>query len=238
MTALARLRRPRPGTTAGGVPALTEKNNTGVSRLVLESAAAAMRKTRDVDIRRSLDAEVQRAHSHEVGTLILHELGLCQGAARVDVAVVNGSMHGYEIKSEADTLERLPSQQQIYSRTFDFVTIVTATKHAKDVRARVPKWWGIWAAELHSGKVVFRRIRAASRNRNVDPFAVAELLWRDEALAELENLSAADGLRSKTRRVIWQTLAYRLSSNDLCHAVRERLKRRGERWRIAGVTQV
>ena len=33
--------------------------------------------------------------------LLIHELGVCAGLARVDIALVNGSLHGFEIKSEA-----------------------------------------------------------------------------------------------------------------------------------------
>lgn len=32
--------------------------------------------------------------------LIIDELGCCQGAARIDVAVVTNELHGFEIKSE------------------------------------------------------------------------------------------------------------------------------------------
>ena len=62
-------------------------------------------------------------------TLIVEELGIRQGAARVDVAVVNGSLHGYEIKSARDTLERLPKQSELYSSVFDTITLVTAENH-------------------------------------------------------------------------------------------------------------
>jgi hypothetical protein len=46
---------------------------------------------------------------------MLDEFGLEHGEVRVDVAVINGELHGYEIKSERDTLERLPRQVKAYS---------------------------------------------------------------------------------------------------------------------------
>jgi len=57
---------------------------------------------REIDIRRALLADVRQRHRDEPDTLIREELGVCQGIARVDLAVVNGSVHGYEIKSEQD----------------------------------------------------------------------------------------------------------------------------------------
>src|SRR5690242_7332263 len=71
---------------------------------------------RDIDIREALRAEIARRHNGESNTLVVEELGLCQGIARVDLAVVNGSVNGYEIKSAHDTLSRLPAQSDVYSR--------------------------------------------------------------------------------------------------------------------------
>ena len=69
---------------------------------------------RDIDIRRRLRAD-ERLHPWDSNTRIVEELGLCQGVARVDLAVVNGTIHGYEIKSERDTLTRLSGQAEIYN---------------------------------------------------------------------------------------------------------------------------
>jgi hypothetical protein len=188
---------------------------------------------RDIDIRRALHAEVHRLHEGQADTLILHELGLCQGTARVDLAVVNGTLHGYEIKSEADNLERLPVQLAIYGRALDFVTIVASENHSKKVRETVPSWWGIWRATPAAGGIVLERTRSASENPGRDPRAVAELLWREEALEELENRGFAEGCRSKPRAVLWDRLVEMLPADELCSVVRSRIKQRGERWRLA-----
>jgi hypothetical protein len=175
---------------------------------------------------------MRRRHAAEVGTLIVDELGLCQGVARVDLAVVNGSLHGYEIKSECDTLERLPGQRDVYSRALDFVTIVTSAKHAKKIRGSVPQWWGIWAASSSRDGIELRQMRKPRPNPGVDARAVAELLWRHEALEELESRALAHGLRGKPRRELWARLADSMPMTELCTVVRERLKRR-RRWRAA-----
>ena len=67
---------------------------------------------RDIDVRTVLAAEVARRYKGDADTLIIHELGVCSGDARIDLAVVNGKLHGYEIKSDADTLKRLPAQAE------------------------------------------------------------------------------------------------------------------------------
>ncbi len=186
---------------------------------------------REIDIRRSLLAEIEERHRGETDTLIKEELGLCQGFARVDIAVVNGSVHGYEIKSEQDTLARLPGQAQIYNRALDFVTIVTAPAHAKKISEVVPGWWGIWNAAECGQEVRLESSREASHNPHIEPFALAQLLWRGEALQALSENNLATGMRSKPREQLWRRLASELPLEKLGCIVRECLKRRGADWR-------
>ncbi len=63
---------------------------------------------RDRDVRQALRRKVLRDHIGDSSTLVLDELGLRHGTCRVDIAVVNSLLHGYEIKSDADNLARLP----------------------------------------------------------------------------------------------------------------------------------
>lgn len=186
---------------------------------------------RDIDIRQALLQEMARIHEGQADTLIIEELGLCQGIARVDIAVVNGSLHGYEIKSERDTLIRLPAQCDVYSRSLEFVTIVVSIAHLSKVRDLVPKWWGIWCAVEKSGIVSLRVLRKGKRNPKLVSLAVAQLLWRDEALEALTQRNLDKGLRSKSREIIWLRLASVLPPSELGDIVRDCLKNRGENWR-------
>src|SRR5579859_7106317 len=114
---------------------------------------------RDIDIRQTLMNEMCRLHQGDSETLIVEELGLCQGMARVDVAVVNGSLHGYEIKSERDTLFRLPGQRDVYNRALDFVTIIAASAHVEKIHEMIPRWWGIWKAAQKGTEVQLQKVR-------------------------------------------------------------------------------
>ena len=186
---------------------------------------------RDIDIRRALRTE-KRLHYGEPDTRVVEELGLCQGIARVDIAVVNGSIHGYEIKSEHDTLARLAGQIEIYNQALDFVTIVTAPAHGdKVIVGTVPNWWGVWIAELVDGRTRFDVVREARKNKDVVPFAMAQLLWRAEALLALEERSLAEGVRSRPRKELWYRLVSELPFEELSAIVRETLKLRGSTWR-------
>lgn len=186
---------------------------------------------REIDIRRKL-LEDDRLHVGEPDTRIVEELGLCQGIARVDIAVVNGCIHGYEIKSGNDTLARLPGQIAIYSRALDFVTIVTAPSHFDKIRRVVPEWWGIWIAvqDAEHGSQL-KSSREPRHNPCVNPFALAQLLWREEALQVLEGLGLATGIRSKPREELWRRLAAEVTPERLGCVVRDRLRRRSADWR-------
>ena len=187
---------------------------------------------KDIDIRKRLLSSLNKAHYGEPDTLIIEELGLCQGDARIDVAVINGSMEGYEIKSERDVLKRLPGQVEIYNRILDTITIVASTRHIKKVRKIVPRWWGISEVVMKAEAIQIKDIRDPKKNPKIDPKAVVQLLWRDEALAALESIGLSRGVVSKPRNVLWDRLVENLNIYDLCALVRNQLRIRPH-WRSA-----
>jgi hypothetical protein len=187
---------------------------------------------REIDIRLALRDEMNRLHGGEPDTLIVEELGLCQGISRVDLAVVNGRLHGYEIKSERDTLARLPAQREIYGRALEYVTIVVAPTHAKKALEIIPSWWGILSPEKDGETVRLEIARKPEPNQYVDPYALAQFLWRDEALQVLMTHGLATGFRSKPREVLWKCLSLHFTLVELGEIVREKLKSRGSDWRV------
>ena len=68
---------------------------------------------RDPEIRRQLRCRLEQEFGNDANALILDELGVCCGRVRADMAVVNGELKGFEIKSDQDTLLRLRSQVEI-----------------------------------------------------------------------------------------------------------------------------
>ena len=188
-------------------------------------------KMRDLDIRTGLHRELARVHRpYACETLFIDELGLCQGNARIDLAVVNGSLSGYEIKSERDTLQRLPHQVEVYSKALDYVTIVASEFHINKTIPLIPEWWGVIATLSEQGDLSFRLVRQPQENPGVDPYSVAQLLWRPEVVAILSSLGMKKGVAGKSRRVLWRTLAETLPIDELRDRVRHTLKVR-ERWR-------
>jgi hypothetical protein len=188
-------------------------------------------KMKDIDVRRALLAEMHRLHPDKNDTLVVEELGLCQGIARVDVAVVNGTVHGYEIKSERDTLVRLKSQADVYSKALEFVTIVAAPSHITGIEELVPSWWGIWSATQIGEAVCLKEQRQAQRNPSLIANAIVQFLWREEALNILFDHNLATGVASKSRQHIWDRLSSHFSVEELADMVRSKLKQRPSSWR-------
>jgi hypothetical protein len=188
---------------------------------------------RDIDVRKALGRQVLKEHNSDPNTLVVHELGILGGASRVDIAVVNGLLHGIEIKSDKDTLERLDRQADAYNRVFDKVTIVCGPKHIDSVTMQVPDWWGVkLAVPGPRGGIEFSQQRFPKQNREVIPSSLVSLLWRDEALSILELYGADKGVRSKSKAIIYDRLADVVPLGELRHLTRCRLKAR-EGWRSA-----
>jgi hypothetical protein len=189
------------------------------------------RLTTDIEIRKALKENLAAAFLADPHTLILEELGLRHGATRVDMVVVNGCLHGFEIKSDRDSLRRLPRQVKMYSEILDYVTLVVGQRHADKATPTTPNWWGIQVADRdQDGKVRLQEVRQPSENPDQNKLAIAKLLWRDEAISFLEEVGAADGIRSKPRRVVYARLAEVVPIDALRFRVRHQLKSRTN-WR-------
>ena len=146
---------------------------------------------RDADIRAAIH---QLYAPSGPDTVLLDELPVCAASARVDVAVVNGSLSGVEIKSDLDRLDRLPSQVRYYSRVFDEVTLVCTQRHQAAAAALIPAWWGLTVAEADGDDVTLFAQRGAGRNPDVSD---GSRLW---LLTRAELASAAEGVGSFRRR--------------------------------------
>jgi hypothetical protein len=186
---------------------------------------------RDRDIREALHRKVLKEHHGDTNTLVLNELGLRHGACRVDIAVVNGYLHGYEIKSDADTLDRLPAQVTAYGAVLDRASLVVGEKYAEKAKAFLPDWWGIRVATVGPrGAINFDTVQPIKTNPFIDPVALAELLWRPEAVEILRELGTPEPMLRKPRAVLYRHLAEVVELKELRDLVRKTLKAR-VRWR-------
>jgi hypothetical protein len=190
-----------------------------------------MPQTTDIEIRTALHGKKLKSFRTALDTIVVDELGLSHAKARIDVAVINGCVHGYEIKSSLDTLERLPTQLDLYVQCLEKLTLVCAPRHIERVEAMSPSWAGIIEANKGSrGAITFSTLRRGSVNPEIDPVQLAHLLWRPEAVELLARFDVDKKLLNKSRKQLYSMLAELMTVSQLTAAIREFMQRR-HTWR-------
>ena len=181
--------------------------------------------TRDAEsIRTSLHWKLAEKHRDEDDTVVIDEMGIRQGRTRVDLAVVNGQLHGYEIKSERDSLRRLEVQAASYNMVFDRMTLVCAEKHLLEGVGAVPLWWDVLKLVHVEHGSRFECVRVGEANPNRSARALVECLWLEDAMTFLAQRRPLRGLRGKPRTVVWDRICDLFSIDEIAAAVRGHLK--------------
>lgn len=190
-----------------------------------------MSQSKDVEIRSALHRKRLKAYHATPGTIVVDELGLSHAKARIDVAVINGYVHGYEIKSSLDTLNRLPSQLELYTKSLEKLTLVCAPRHVERIVEIAPHWCGILIASKGArGGIRFTTIRRSSVNTQVDAVQLAHLLWRAEVVELLSRLDVDKKTLKKPRKQLYKALAELLTIPEITTAIRESMELRAD-WR-------
>ncbi len=186
---------------------------------------------KDLKIRTSFHQKCLRKHHCNSSTLVVDELGLQHGKCRADIAVINGHLIGYEIKSDVDSLRRLNDQIDSYNAVFDRVSAVVAECHLSEAVAMLPEWWGVISVlEGQRGAMHFKTIRRSKQNTHVDNYAVAQLLWRNEAQDILINLGIRGKQLREKRANLYDCIVSKLDSSELRRTIRKYLMQRTN-WR-------
>jgi hypothetical protein len=186
---------------------------------------------RDQIVRQAFHKTILKSAHDDVDTFVLDELGLKNGEIRADIAVLNGKLVGYEIKTENDTLYRLPSQVKGYNEVFDKAFIIVSNNHLEKAIKNIPDWWGIYIIEFTNNYTyTFSCIRNAKINKRQNSFSLAQLLWKTEAI-EVANVILRHNIKPTTsKHEVYDIISGTCSSKRLSKIVIEYLKRRNN-WR-------
>lgn len=143
------------------------------------------------------------------------------GNTRADVVhITEHFMHGYEVKGDRDTLQRVPNQLRCYAGAYDFVTFVVTEKHVPKLLPLLPAWVGVLVVSADG----MRPYRPATYNATVERAPVAALLL----LEEVKQFLLALGLTGVST-LRGRDIAHLLRTNNriplarLAQYVRERL---------------
>lgn len=186
---------------------------------------------KDQVVRRAFHQKVLRAAHTTKGTFVIDELGLKNGQVRADIAVVNGKLIGYEIKSQNDTLTRLPNQITAYNEVFDNIYIITASNHLAKVRDAISPWWGIYIINgTDDITCSFTLHRPAKPNKFRNCLGLAQLLWKNEVLEILNERMKFNLRHTVSKEELYDILSGTCASANLSKLIINYLKTR-EGWR-------
>lgn len=166
-----------------------------------------------------IDRLFDRAHVDDDAVLI-SEMTVANWSRRADVVLANGSLWAFEVKSELDSLTRLPGQLDTFTTHFEKVCVVCAPRFEKGARALLPDGVGLWVA----GDDGSLRERVRPRYTRLTKKAAVSLM----KATELRSLLACNGYTriAEVPRSGLIELALQLPASDLASAAREAVKRR------------
>lgn len=105
-------------------------------------------------------------------------------SSKADFVILNGTSTVYEIKTELDNLDRLPSQLRAYRKMFDRVFVVAHNDLAEELVGALESDVGILSM---TSKGALRQMRAsASHSGTVDPGCIFDSLRKSEYIPIVE----------------------------------------------------
>ncbi|WP_131832062.1 sce7726 family protein [Mycobacteroides abscessus] len=174
-------------------------------------ADGATEPLRDRDIRCALARRIARQQRGRE-FLFVPEIDVWGGwPGRIDqVLITRRQIQGFEIKSDVDSLRRLPVQVHAYSPVLERANLVTTTRHLDAARAIIPPWWGILlASRAGDGSACITPERPATANPDLDVFQVTTFVCREQIVKYLR----AQGVGSLSRRNVYSLRSLLVEGN-------------------------
>ncbi|MET5963137.1 sce7726 family protein [Citrobacter amalonaticus] len=134
-------------------------------------------------------------------SIIINELTIDSFSRRADLVVIkNEKMIAYEIKSDADSLNRLPGQLDKYLEYFDKVIVVTTSKHTLNILKSINEKIEVW--EIIDDKVIVKKRgklqRVESKEKYLDLLKAHEM----KKMAHLFNIKADGRNKQEVKKYI------------------------------------
>lgn len=128
------------------------------------------------------------------------------GKSRADVLMLTTNLIvGLEIKSDADTYERLKKQVRNYDKYCDVNYVVIGKSHEKHIEEHIPKYWGILTVFLNGADIIVEEKREADKNPKMKKELQTTIIWRPE-LQKLLELNHLPKYKQKSKKFVRQKL--------------------------------
>ena len=145
------------------------------------------------------------------------------GRSRADIVMVlPEKLCGIEIKSDADSYQRLAGQVKDYDLYFDMNIVAAGSSHASHIEEHVPEHWGIITIDEINGRPDFYYLRMPTRNPSMKPLRKIEILWRPE-LAHIQELNELPKYAQKSKAFVREVIVERVDPSRLSIQISDEL---------------
>lgn len=144
---------------------------------------------------------------------IINEMVVANWSRRADLAIANGHLQAFEIKSDFDSLKRLDGQIEIFNSRFEKVTIVCAPKFTCEVSKRVSSNIGVVEYQADSHGVRFKIIQKGRVCSRLNKLIYLSFLLKSELKSLLNHYGVP--FSYKQSRESLECLASKLSLGDI-----------------------
>lgn len=164
---------------------------------------------------------LQKRQMISASTVLISEFSANRSDIRADLVLANTrSLHGIEIKTDADTLARAERQLNGYSRYFTHVTFAVSERHLARALELLPQRVGVWVIE--DRQLVIKRHAKKTERRKADLIQMMNV-------ADLKSLVRNEGLKLKSgKRDDLTCAAFCVPKNTLALAVLKSIRARYE----------
>lgn len=137
------------------------------------------------------------------------------GRARADILLLTeDSIIGIEIKSDADSYERLKKQVRYYNKYCDLNYIAVGITHSRHVEKHVPKEWGILIIVKEKDEILITEKREPLCNPKMKKDSQITLMWRPELQRVLE-MNKLPKYKQKSKKFVQQKVIEKIEWQQL-----------------------
>jgi hypothetical protein len=119
--------------------------------------------------------------------VVINEFPVANWSRRADLAVANGKLQAFEIKSDYDSLRRLDGQIALFATRFDKVVVVTTSRFLSAAVERLPPYVEIWEAFRDNGSIDLRIARRGQTREIKNRHILASYLQKPELVSLLRS---------------------------------------------------
>lgn len=167
---------------------------------------------------------------------LINEMVIANWSRRADLALANGHLHAFEIKSDFDSLKRLDGQLDTYIARFEKVTVVCSPRFTREVLKRAHKHVEILETAIENGSINFKTIRRGKLHRLTDRNILFGFLLKTELQIMLRQ-NEVPFTQAESRKSL-EGKASTLSVGKIRSAVLAALKRRYHDTSVAYISNI